>query len=139
MLILVSDRGRARSFMEKLRFSYAAHISSSSLCSTSTGWNPLSSSPWNSVSEPQSRAWLPWQNYPFSDHCFFVRDKIRMIRIMNPILDSTKETHPYPLSKTLLLQKCKCQIESKNVYVPEPMGNMILLIFNFRYAFQYAY
>ena len=50
ILNLVSARGRARSFMEKLRFSYAAHISSSSLCSTSTGWNPLSSSPWNSVS-----------------------------------------------------------------------------------------
>ena len=78
--------------MEELRFSYHAHSSSSSVCFTSTGENPLSS-PWNSVSESQS-AWLSWQNNPFSDHPFFGRHKIRMIWIMNPILDSPKETHP---------------------------------------------
>ena len=93
LLQIVSDQGRPRSFMEELRFSYHAHSSSSSVCFTSTGENPLSSSPWNSVSESQS-AWLSWQNNPFSDHPFFGCHKIRMIRIMNPILDSPKETHP---------------------------------------------
>ena len=60
--------------MEELKFSYRVHSTSSYVCFTSTGENPLSSLPWSSVNEPKS-AWLSWQNNPFSDHRFFGRHK----------------------------------------------------------------
>ena len=117
---IVSARGRARSFMEELRFSYRAHSSSLSVCFTSTGENPLSSLPWSSVSEPKS-AWFPWKNNPLSDQSYFGCYKIRMIWIMNPILGSPQNA-PHPqistisdcvngerLHITLLILKPQCQ------------------------------
>ena len=92
---IVSARGRARSFVEELRFSYRAHSSSSSVCFTSTGENPLSSLPQTSVDLSQKAHGCHGKITRFQIIVSLGATKIRMTRIMNPILDSPQNT-PHP-------------------------------------------